>query len=563
LHAFLFQFWKVKTGYKKTVFSKNIPSLSFNMMFAVFHRIASEAHRKIVLKLNNQLKFKFMTLKRLAGVMLVSAGTSIASIWGYGEYQQYREFGSGPLVASATKNSRLAKFDENVPNKPMVDFEEAASKAAPAVVHIKTLTKARQVVGTPGNKRNPFQEFFGDGFGDMFEDRGNMDQSREQRASGSGVAITSDGYIVTNNHVVDGADELLVTLNNKKDYKAKVVGKDPSSDLAVIKIDAANLPFITFANSDEVHLGQWVLAIGYPLNLETTVTSGIISAKSRTLGINGRSSKTPVEAFIQTDAAVNPGNSGGALVNTDGNLVGINSAIASPTGSYAGYAYAIPSNMVKKIVTDIMKYGSTKRAYLGIMFGSNQMSEEDRKKNNVQDGEGVFVMEVSKGSAAEQAGIQKGDFITKLNGAVVNTGTEIIEKIAALRPGDKIDITFQHKGVEKTSNVTLKGDQGKYESMKEQAVEQLGADFENLDKSQASELGLQGGVIVKSLRQGILTDQTKIKEGFIITKVNNIKIKTVAELKQALVNAGNSAIITGVYPGQPGTEYQYALNDLQ
>jgi Do/DeqQ family serine protease len=417
------------------------------------------------------------------------------------------------------------------------------------------------LVTRPGTRRNPLEEFFGDGFGEGLQERGNT--SREQRASGSGVVITADGYIVTNNHVVDGADELLVTLNNKKDYKAKVVGKDPSSDLAVIKIEAKNLPFLTFANSDDVRLGQWVLAIGYPLNLETTVTSGIVSAKSRSLGINSRLSKTPVEAFIQTDAAVNPGNSGGALVNTSGNLVGINSAIASPTGSYAGYAYAIPSNMVKKIVTDIIKFGSTKRAYLGIMFGSSQMSEEDRKNNNILDGEGVYVMEVSKGSAAEEAGITKGDFITKLNGSQVTTGTEIIERIAALRPGDKVTITFQHNGSEKTSSVSLKGDQGDYESMKEQVVDQLGAAFENLDRNKAAELGLQGGVVVGSLSQGIISEQTRIREGFIITKVNNVKVRTIAELKQALINAVNSAIISGVYPAQPQTEYQYALNDLR
>ncbi|HLL43256.1 MAG TPA: Do family serine endopeptidase, partial [Segetibacter sp.] len=452
---------------------------------------------------------------------------------------------------------------ENAVSGPMVDFEKAATKAAPAVVHIRTLKKSKQVSGSPQLQDNPFKDFFGDDLGDMFGGRGGSRLSPEQRASGSGVAISADGYIVTNNHVVDEADELLVTLNNKKDYKAKVIGKDPASDLAVIKIEANNLPYLTFANSDDVHLGQWVLAIGYPLNLETTVTSGIISAKSRSLGINRRQSSSPVESFIQTDAAVNPGNSGGALVNTDGNVIGINSAIASPTGSYAGYAYAIPSNMVQKVVSDIIKYGSTKRAYLGVMFGSDQMSEEDRKKNNVKEGEGVFVMDVAKGSAAEEAGVQKGDFITKVNGTEVSTGTEMIEKIAALRPGDKINITFQRNGTEKTATATLKGNSGTYASVKQQVVEQLGATFEDLDKNKAAQLQLPSGVVVKQLGQGILTDQTRIKEGFIITKVNNTKVSTVEELKQAIKSAGNSAVISGVYPNQPQTEYQYALNDLQ
>lgn len=422
------------------------------------------------------------------------------------------------------------------------------------------MAKAKQVSGDRGN---PFEDFFGEGFGDMFGDRGNSRPAPQRRGSGSGVIVSADGYIVTNNHVVDGADELVVTLNNKKDYKAKVIGKDPSSDLAVIKIEGQNLPSLTFANSDNVHLGQWVLAIGYPLGLQTTVTSGIVSAKSRGLGINSRQSSSPVEAFIQTDAAINPGNSGGALVDTDGNVIGINSAIASPTGSYAGYGYAVPSNMVQKVVTDIIKYGSTKRAYLGVMFGSDQMSEEDRKKNNVKEGDGVFVMDVAKGSAAEEAGVQKGDFITKVNGTAVTTGTQMVEKIAALRPGDKITITYQHNGAEKTAAATLKGETGTYDSVKEQVIEQLGATFENLDKNKAAQLQLQSGVVVKQLGQGILTDQTRIKEGFIITKVNNTKVSTVEELKEALKNAGNSAVISGVYPNQPQTEYQYALNDLQ
>ena len=503
-----------------------------------------------------------MTLKQSLAVMLVSAATTVGTIYGYSEYQQHNELAANtPVSSSIFKNTAFT--GENAVSGPMVDFEKAATKAAPAVVHIKTLIKSKQVAAGSDMQDNPFKDFFGDGLGDMFEQRGGPRVSPEQRASGSGVTISSDGYIVTNNHVVDDADELVVTLNNKKDYKAKVVGKDPGSDLAVIKIDAQNLPFLSFANSDDVHLGQWVLAIGYPLNLETTVTSGIVSAKSRSLGINSRQSSTPVESFIQTDAAVNPGNSGGALVNTNGEVIGINSAIASPTGSYAGYAYAIPSNMVNKVVSDIIKFGSTKRAYLGVMFGSDQMSEEDRIKNNVKEGDGVFVMDVAKGSAAEEAGLQKGDFITKINGSEVSTGTEMIGKVAALRPGDKISITFKHNGAEKTSTATLKGNSGAYASIKEQVIEQLGATFEDLDQNKAAQLHLQSGVVVKNLGEGLLSDQTRIKEGFIITKVNNTKVTTVTELKEALKNAGNSAVISGVYPSQPQTEYQYALNDLQ
>lgn len=482
----------------------------------------------------------------------VAGGLTVAgSLWGYEKYEHSTISNPGLPQSSLFSNT---KFSENSLT-PMVDFEKAATKAAPAVVHIKTLIKGRNVAQS---ERNPFEEFFGDGFG------GQMPQSapQQQRASGSGVLVSADGYIATNNHVVDQASEVLVTLNNKKDYKAKVVGTDPSTDLAVLKIDAKDLPYLAFANSDDVHLGQWVLAIGYPLNLETTVTSGIVSAKSRSIGINNRNSNTPIESFIQTDAAVNPGNSGGALVNTDGDVIGINSAIASPTGSYAGYAYAIPANLVKKVVTDIIKFGSSKRAYLGVMYGSDQMSQEDRAKNNVKEGDGVFVMDVSKGSAAEEAGVQKGDFITKINGNVLNSGTEMVERISSMRPGDKVTITFQHNGETKTASVTLKGSSGTYASMKAQVIEQLGASFENIDPTSAAKLGIRSGVLVKELGEGIISDQTRIKEGFIVTKVNNRLVSSVDELKEAIVKAGNSAVLSGVYPNQPQLEYQYALNDL-
>jgi len=504
-----------------------------------------------------------MKTRQLIAIIFVSAATAVGTIWGVGKIQGSIQNGS--FASSANPNSgnlHFAKYNGESAGGPIVDFEKAATKGAPAVVHIKTVTKAKQVSGNQELQRNPFKDLFGDQFGDLFGGHGNGMSSPEQRASGSGVLITQDGYIVTNNHVVDGADELTVTLNDKKDYKAKVIGRDPSTDLAVINIDAKDLPFLSFANSDNVHLGQWVLAIGYPLNLETTVTSGIVSAKSRNLGINSRNSKSPVESFIQTDAAVNPGNSGGALVNLDGDVIGINSAIASPTGSYAGYAYAIPSNLVQKVANDIIQYGSSKRAYLGVMFGSDQMSEEDRKKNDVKEGDGVFVMDVASGSAAAEAGIQKGDFVTKINGNKVNTGTEMVEKISVLHPGDKINVTFVHNGSEKSVPVTLKENAGVYASVKQQVIDQLGASFESLDKNAAQKLHLSGGVMVKSLEQGILTDQTRIKEGFIVTQVNNTSVNTVEELKEAIKNSGNSAVISGVYPEAPQTVYQYALNDL-
>ncbi|HEV7333784.1 MAG TPA: Do family serine endopeptidase [Flavisolibacter sp.] len=494
-----------------------------------------------------------MTIKQSLTTGLLVAATALGSIWGYDQMQQRNE------ANLFTDNGlfKTASYVESPLIDPGVDFEKAATKAVPAVVHIKTASKAKQVAA-PRMENNPFRDFFGDGFEDMFGGRQSAPQVK--RGSGSGVIITGDGYIVTNNHVVDGADELMVTLSNNKSYKGKVVGTDPSSDLAVVKIEATNLSYLTFANSDDVRLGQWVLAIGYPLNLDATVTSGIVSAKARSIGINSRQSKTPLEAFIQTDAAINPGNSGGALVNTNGDLIGINSAIASPTGSYAGYGYAIPSNMVNKIAADIIKYGSTKRAYLGVMFGNGQSEEEQAKSRNV---DGVYIVEVSKGSAADEAGMQKGDVITKLNGAKVTTGTQIIEKIAAMRPGEKVAVSYNRNGAEKTVSLTLKGEAGTYASLTQGAVEQLGASFENLSKEKAAQLGLTGGVEIKSLKPGILSEQTRIREGFIVTKVNGKKVASTDELKTALQSAGSSAIISGVYPGQPQREYQYALNDLR
>jgi Do/DeqQ family serine protease len=494
-----------------------------------------------------------MTVKQTLSTGFIVAATAIGSIWGYNQLQPRNE-------ATLFANNGLfktASYVESPLIDPGVDFEKAATKAVPAVVHINTVSKARQVAA-PRMQNNPFRDFFGDGFEDMFG--GGQSAPQVKRGSGSGVVITGDGYIVTNNHVVDGAEELMVTLSNNKSYKGKVVGTDPSSDLAVVKIEASSLPYLTFANSDDVRLGQWVLAIGYPLNLDATVTSGIVSAKARSIGINSRQSKTPLEAFIQTDAAINPGNSGGALVNTNGDLIGINSAIASPTGSYAGYGYAIPSNMVNKIAADIIKYGSTKRAYLGVMFGNGQ-SEEEQAITKTFDG--VYIFEVSKGSAADEAGLKKGDVITKLNGAKIATGTQIIEKIAAMRPGDKVSVSYNRDGSEKTVNLTLKGDAGTYASLKAGTAGQLGATFESLPKEKAAQLGLTGGIHIKSLKPGILSEQTRIREGFVVTKVAGKKVNSVEELTAALQSAGSSAIISGVYPAQPQREYQYALNDLR
>lgn len=446
-----------------------------------------------------------------------------------------------------------------------VDFQRAAETAVPSVVHIKTVVKFKETASRQNRQMNPFGDFFGND--DMFkrffgEDGGNFRQP-EQKASGSGVIISNDGYIVTNNHVVDGATEITVTLNDRKDFKAKVIGTDPNTDLALIKIDEKNLPVMPMGNSDDVKLGQWVLAIGYPLNLDVTVTQGIISAKSRNIGIN-RQGKAPVEAFIQTDAAVNPGSSGGALVNTNGELVGINAAIASPTGSYAGYAYAIPSNLMKKVIGDIMKYGSVQRGYLGISMAPENLDETTKKDLGInEDVNGVWIADTDPQGAAAAAGLKRGDAITKVNGVPVNKSAQLAEQIARMKPGDKVDLTYVRNSSEKTVTVTLKGNLGSFVSQEAAAVESLGASFQGLTKEQSAQLKLSGGVQVTNISQdGIIANQTNMKDGFIITKVGNLPVKTVDELKSALSKQGNNFQIEGVYPGSNDI-YYYGINGFR
>jgi Do/DeqQ family serine protease len=383
-----------------------------------------------------------------------------------------------------------------------------------------------------------------------------------EQASGSGVIISDDGYIVTNNHVVDGADEITVTLSNKKSFRAKVVGTDPSSDIAVVKIDAKGLPFLLYGNSDEIKIGQWVLAVGYPLTLETTVTAGIVSAKGRTLDINARQSKTPIESFIQTDAAVNPGNSGGPLITPDGKLIGINSAIASPTGSYAGYSFTIPVNIVKKVVSDLMKYGTPQRAYLGIQYARDNASDEQKKEQGIKDGEGVYVMDVPANGAAAQAGIKKGDVITKLNGKMLNSAADMVGQIATFSPGDKINISYLRDGKEYTVPITLRNNAGTTDIVKNSVLDKLGADLQSLDKKDAAALKVKGGVVVKAIQEKGLFSKTRMEDGFVILKVNGKDVSSVEDFRKILESTdGPSVKLEGVYPGYDGAfTYPLKLN---
>ncbi|MFY7840716.1 MAG: trypsin-like peptidase domain-containing protein [Lacibacter sp.] len=498
-----------------------------------------------------------MKAKHILVTVLVSAVTALSSVFLYAKLSSRN--GSVSKSQGEIPANYAGLFDGGGTPGP-VDFEAAANSTVAAVVHIKTKTNPTQTNNTQRRRSNPFGDMFGDDLFDQFF--GSPQNTRPQMASGSGVFISADGYIVTNNHVVDGADEVTVTLNTKKQYKAKVVATDANTDLAVVKIEGNGFPYLLYGNSDEVKLGQWVLAVGYPLTLETTVTAGIVSAKYRFLGINQRNAgrnANVVESFIQTDAAVNQGNSGGALVNTSGQLIGINAAIASPTGTYAGYSYAIPVNIVKKVVDDLIKFGTVQRAFLGIRPEANADENTD---SQIKEGDGVVIGEVMSNSAAADAGLKKGDKIIKLDNKAVSTWYELTGTVASYRPGQKLNVTFIRNGKEQTAALTLKNSSGNTEIVKVSALDKLGVELETLDAKKAKEYGVEGGVVVKTLSDGLIAEQTTIKKGFIIVRAGGKTVKSVDELTRIIESAGNSIIVEGIYPGYEGV-YQYAINDLR
>ncbi len=437
-----------------------------------------------------------------------------------------------------------------------VDLTYAAEKALPTVVHIKYVQNSK--IQTVEVQSDPFEDFFSDPFGGFFG-RGQRGQggTRKQQvqtpkktATGSGVIISTDGYIVTNNHVVDGADELTVTLHDSKEYSARIIGADKTTDLALIKIDAKNLPAIRIANSDNVKVGEWVLAIGNPLGLNNTVTAGIISAKARTLGANG------VESFIQTDAAINAGNSGGALVNTNGELVGINAMLYSQTGSYSGYGFAIPTTMMNKVVADLKQYGTVQRAMIGIS-GRDVKTQVDMEKEEGKDAtdygtmEGIYVAEVVDNSAAAEADIEKGDIITEVDGQKVTKFGDLSGIIAQKRPGDKITLTYLHNKKKQTKTVTLRNEQGNTKVVKNADLDVLGADFREISKEQKQQLEISCGLEVIKVNGGKMKE-AGVPKGFIIQRVNDEPMNTVEDLQDAVKEASTSKepvlVIKGIYP---------------
>ncbi|MFQ3576097.1 MAG: Do family serine endopeptidase, partial [Cytophagales bacterium] len=418
-----------------------------------------------------------------------------------------------------------------------LNFINAADRVRPTVVHVKTFYEAKS---TQGNKLQ-LDPFFRDFFGDNF-DQFHKGPQKQQEAAGSGVILSADGYIVTNNHVIDNADKIKVILDDKRSYEAKLIGADPTTDLALLKIDEKSLPFVEIGSSDRVRVGEWVLAVGNPFDLTSTVTAGIVSAKGRNINILRSKTNYAIESFIQTDAAVNPGNSGGALVDLKGRLIGINTAIATPTGSYTGYSFAVPVTIVEKVVADLKNYGEVQRGLLGINI--QDVTAELAKEKNLKEVKGVYVAGVNENSAAKDAGIEEGDVIIKINDAFVNSSSELQENVARHRPGDKIQVTFIRKGAEKKVTATLKNKMGNLSVVKtgDDAGNALGAELATITKEDKEKLKIESGVKVLRLKSGKLKD-AGIKEGYIITHIERQKVATVKDISSILENKKGGGLL--------------------
>ena len=434
-----------------------------------------------------------------------------------------------------------------------IDFTKAAESSVNAVVHVKT----ESMVESEYYSFDPFRDFF---FGPSPQKK----EYRPATGSGSGVIISGDGFVVTNNHVIADAEKMRVTLNDNKTYEARLIGADPTTDLALLKIDGANLPYVPYGNSDDLKIGEWVLAVGNPFNLTSTVTAGIVSAKGRDINIldNDPSGLSAIESFIQTDAAVNPGNSGGALVSTSGDLIGINTAIKSNTGSFAGYSFAIPVNIVKKVVDDLLEYGVVQRGFIGVSIRNvdDQLVEEhDLKSNN-----GIFVSGLTAGGAAEEAGIESGDVIRKIGNMPVNDVPQLQEQLSRFRPGNQIMVTVDREGEEEVIPVVLRNKFGNTDLMKKENTKfanALGATFSKPTAEELTKLGLTHGLKVTRMDGGKLRS-SGIKEGFIITKVDKQDVSSFEEFVGILENLEDTkegVLIEGVYPNGMGAYYGFGM----
>jgi len=447
-----------------------------------------------------------------------------------------------------------------MPGQP-VDLTTAAEKALPAVVYIKFTQNSKTQTVTMDD---PWGDFF-DPFGFFGQGRGQQRQIQtpKKQGAGSGVIISADGYIVTNNHVVEGADELSVTLNDNSEYSAKIIGTDPTTDLALIKVDGKNLPTITIANSENLKVGEWVLAVGNPLGLNNTVTAGIVSAKARHLGANG------IESFIQTDAAINAGNSGGALVNTRGELVGINAMLYSKTGSYSGYGFAIPTTIMNKVVDDIKKYGTVQRALLGVM-GQDVLKyidaqKEEGKEVDLGTNKGIYITKVDPDGAAADAELKEGDVITEVDGKSMTKMAELQEYMAGKKPGDKVKVTYIRDKKTKKVDATLKNAQGNTKMVqKAQDLDVLGATFRKVTDNMKKQLNISYGLEVLKVSGGKLKE-AGVPKGFIIMKANDTTIRSIEDLQDAVKSASTSKepvlFIQGLFPTGKRAYFAVPLTD--
>lgn len=463
---------------------------------------------------------------------------------------------------STSKLSSPILSSKNNSSGEIGDFVSASKAAIPAVVHIKT------TYNRASGSSNTLSQLFGSpSIGSV-----------PVRGSGSGVTISADGYIATNNHVIESASSIEVIYPDRREFSAKLIGSDPNTDLALIKVNATGLPVVKLGNSDIMEVGEWVLAVGYPLSLNSTVTAGIISAKGRSIGIINRGEKsgfgstqpqssTAIESFIQTDAAINPGNSGGALVNTNGELIGINTAIASQTGSYAGYAFAIPVNLAKKILDDLQKYGSVKRGVLGVSFPSPAAQGQFLKQQGINPASvsGVFITGVQPGGAAASAGLKEGDIIQSIDGVPVVSSSEFSEWIARHKPGDVIKLTYLRNGNSATASVTLKSEEssqttaGSTRSL-EEIYRKLGATFAPLSSALKQRFNLNSGVVVTDVLKGGFFDQLGIPRGTIIAFINGKPINNPKDIDTALLSAQRGTIqILAIAPDGSRVVFNFSL----
>ncbi len=494
--------------------------------------------------------FLFIILAAIVGGLAALGG---AQYLGLNQQTKYVEVAAQP--ASNYTNFAEPSNTVNVNPAPTAGFATAAEKSLPAVVHIKASKQAAGFSG--GGPGNIDPDELPDAFRDLFGMPGRGGQQGEaplQQGSGSGVIISADGYIATNNHVVDGAEDLQVVLNDQRTYDAEIIGVDPTTDIALIKIKETNLPTVQFANSDKLKIGEWVVAVGNPFSLTSTVTAGIVSAKGRSIDIVRRTGgNMAIESFIQTDAVVNPGNSGGALVDINGDLVGINTAISSPTGVFAGYSFAIPSAIVKKVVEDLREFGVVQRGLLGAHIV--ELNTAYAKEQGIDRDNGVLITEVTEESAAEKAGLKNGDVIVGVDDVTTLRNSELLEQLGRHRPGDVVTIKYERDGKMRSATARLQNTKGTTEVVRlepePESITELGAEFVGLDAETAESLDLPGGVTVADIKTGIIAEQTRIRPGFVITRVNGRSVRSVAGFQKMLAATDNTFSLEGIYPNDP------------